>query len=77
MACKIHCKWDGSTKRAEELTTDRKGWSTLNDVCGKERKKASEPHRRLEYYTGKMVLFYIYKHEKECEMLMKESTATV
>lgn len=47
MACKIHCKWDGNTKGAEELTTDRKGWSTLNDVCGKERKKERKPQNHI------------------------------
>lgn len=56
MAYKIHCKWNGNSKGAEELTTDRKGWSTLND-CGKESKKVSEQHRRREYYTGKWCIF--------------------
>lgn len=76
MAYEIHCKWNGNTTGTEELTTDRKSWRTLKDVCGKENKKASEAHRRLEYYTGKWCCFTSASIRK-CETLMKESTATV
>lgn len=60
-----------NSKGSEKLTTDRIGWSTLNDICGKENKKVSESYRKLEYYTGKMGLFYIWRYQKQDKMLKK------
>lgn len=66
-----------STRESEELATDRKRWSTLNGICRKESKKASESYRRLKYSTGKMGLFYIRKYQKQDKTLTKKSAVNV
>lgn len=34
--------WMLNIKGSEDLTTNKIGWSVLNDICGKEIKKASD-----------------------------------